>query len=113
MIADYLRRALLRWGDARKRRTELLASAVDHVAREYGAKGYEFWRGMIKEQIIFAHPADPSIEIEVQAAWDAQTEKPDGPIRVFVALQHATPMNVLLPVRSFVVNQDNTIDLRQ
>ena len=81
--------------------------AYEYVLKEFGNKGYDFWKQRIaSEPIIVPHPNDPSKEVEISARWDSAKE---GPVRVLVSTLHTTRLGIVLPTKSFLVYEDNRI----
>jgi hypothetical protein len=85
--------------------------AFDYVLKEYGSKGYLFWKDLIaKDAIVLTHPSDPNLQIEVSAMWDRV--KPGGAIRVMVSTFELKPQRfrVRVPTKSLLVFEDGRVD---
>lgn len=90
---------------------DLLRQAKSHVLREYGPRGYGFWKNFIVDEPIFlCHPNDSGIEIEISSFWD--TVPPRGVIRVMVSILEMEPKHCSsrVPTSSFLVFEDEHID---
>jgi hypothetical protein len=88
-----------------------LQEAFDYVLREYGSKGYLFWKDLIgKDAIVLTHPSGPNLQIEVSAMWDRV--KPGGAIRVMVSTFELQPQRfrVKVPTKSLLVFEDGRVD---
>jgi hypothetical protein len=88
-----------------------LKEAFDHVLREYGSKGYLFWKDLIgKDAIVVTHPSDPTLQVEVSAMWDRV--KPGGAIRVMVSTFELQPrrFRVKVPTKSLLVFENGRVD---
>ena len=83
---------------------QLLDAAFEHVVAVYGHKGYQFWRDLIGDQINFLYPDEKGKQVEVMPLWD---EKPDGRIRVVVAILAVSILRE--PTKCFFVNQDGSV----
>lgn len=95
---------------------EFLRHAKAYVVREYGPRGYAFWRNLITGDPIFLRdPDDSGIEIEISSLWDHGS--PVGSIRVVVSLFEAVPVLSIgaydprVPTTSFLVFEDEHIEL--
>jgi hypothetical protein len=88
-----------------------LREAFDYVLREYGSKGYLFWKDLTgRDAMVLTHPSDPNLQIEVSAMWDRV--KPAGAIRVMVSTFEPRPQRfrVKVPTRSLLVFEDGRVD---
>lgn len=84
---------------------QLLDAAFAHVVAEYAHKGYGFWRDLIGNQINFSYPDEKGNQVEVMPLWD---EKPDGKIRVVVAILAVSILRE--PTKCFFVNPDGSVE---
>src|SRR5438046_1059317 len=74
-------------------RVNLLDRAYRYALREYGNKGYEFWKDLIGRNPIFIpHPDDGRVEVEISPIWDdVSADRASHRIRVLVSLMQPTP----------------------
>ena len=94
---------------------DLLRQAKSQVIREYGPKGYGFWKSLIvNDPILLCNPDDSTIEIEISSLWDRGTS---GAIRVLVSLFEMDPKpdpsevpTSRVPTTTFLVFEDEHID---
>src|SRR6266567_9545854 len=68
-------------------RVKLLDEAYRYALREFGNKGYDFWKTWIRQgPITFPHPDDARVEVQICPTWDDVSEKrARGRIRVLVS----------------------------
>lgn len=91
---------------------DLLCEALETVLKEYGSKGYVFWKEGIGHysMLELPHPRNNDLVIEVSAMWNEV--KPGGAIRVMVSVQDLKPkrFQVRVPSCSFAVLEDGRVD---
>jgi len=97
-----------RFETPKARRAALLDEAFAHVLSTHGTRKYTYWRDLIgKDPLVFPHPGDSKVEIEVSAIWDSH---PEGVIRVLVSILHSTRFGISLPTKSFLIHSDDRVD---
>jgi hypothetical protein len=89
----------------------LLDAAFEYTLAEYGQRGYQFWEKLIGDQINFAHPEEPSTQVEIMPLFDDR--KHSKRIRVIVFLPHTSLLRAFTssePAKSFFINPDGSIE---